>query len=269
MKKTLKILLLSLLFISSKNVSADINLLNDEAGILNENEINEIENFLISASNATNSDVVVTIVDGLDGKEIGKYADDYYDTHGYRENGIIFVIDMDSRSWYVSTCGDCIDYISDYEIDDIMDYSLGYIADGDFVEGINQFASKFTYYYNYDDSGDIDDYSDDIDPQYTRKGFGLENVGLSAIIGAIASLVTNLTLKGQLKNVSKKYNASSYVDDKSFVLTGYSNFLINTHVSKSPIPKNNNHSSGGNYGSGHSSHISSSGVSHGGHGGHF
>ena len=39
--------------------------------------------------------VIVTTRDAQ-GKDAEAYADDYYDTHGYGENGVLFLIDLDN-----------------------------------------------------------------------------------------------------------------------------------------------------------------------------
>ena len=94
---------------------------------------------------------------------------------------------MENHNWYVSTLGKCVDRISDYEIDYIYnDYVGEYLSEGDFSHGILAFIDGFEYYYNYDDTADIEEYLESNQTTYT---FGIENIIFSLIIAAIVTLI--------------------------------------------------------------------------------
>lgn len=269
MKKIITILITLLFVLSPLSVFAEnTNFLNDYANIIGDIDKIAIESKLEEVSNKYDIDFVVVTTDDLQGKDDRQYSDDFYDENYNNEDGILVLIDLENSSWYVSTIGKCVDNISDYEIDNIYNQYVGdYLRQGEFAKGILAFVDGFDYYYNYDDTADIEEY---LDSNQTVNIFGIENIVFSLIIAAIATLVTGIILKNQLKSVKPQRYAGNYVDNKSFVLTGYSNFFLGSHVSRTPIIKNDTkNSGGGNFGSGHSTHISSSGASHGGHGGHF
>ena len=266
--KKLFILLFTLLCLINpiKVYGEDMPIFDDEAELLEINDRLSLGNYMKDVSDKLGVTISIVTKNGID-TDIQSFADDYYDSHYTNPDGIILVLDMRTREWYVSTVGIGIDYISDYEIDYIVDDMLNYLANDDYYNGFRRFVDGFDYYYHYDDTSDIEEYNDQ---PIQEKKFGFVNIGISTVFGLIASFICGFILKGQLKSVAPKVTANDY--GKNFVITGYSDFYLGSHVSKTPIIRNNNHSNGsshGNYGSGHNTHVSSSGVSHGGHGGHF
>ena len=269
MKKLLVILFTLLVLLNPFNVFAqNTNFLNDFADLISDSDKDNIEQQLQNISSKYDISFVVVTSDNLQGRNDQEYADDFYDENYDNEDGILILIDMENHNWYVSTIGKCVDHISDYEIDYIYnDYVGEHLSEGNFEDGILAFIDGFEYYYKYDDTADIEEY---LNSNETVKEFGIENIIFSLIIAGIVTLIVGIVLKKQLKSVKPQRFAGNYVDRNSFVLTGYSDFFLGTHVSRTPIVRNDDRgSSGGGFGSGHSTHISSSGASHGGHGGHF
>ena len=258
MKKIL-LTLLCLLLINT-NVFADTKFFYDNANLLSQQDAASLENELKESSELMNLNIVIVTVDeDIDDNQIGKYADDKYDELFGKSDGIEFLINIHNRNFYVSTVEDVINKISDEEIDYIMkDYVYDYLAKGDYFSAFISFIRGFKKYYVKEDPIHEDVVID--------HKFGIKNIIISAIVAIIVCVIVYLVLSSQLKSVKTKKVAHEYINQNSFILTGYSNFLINKHVSRTPIVKSNNNSSGG---SSHSSHISSHGVSHGGHGGHF
>ncbi len=66
-------------------------------------------------------DVVIVTENGLGGKSIRDFADDYFDYNGYGygkgKDGILLLVDMDSRNYWMSTRGYAIDVFTDARID--------------------------------------------------------------------------------------------------------------------------------------------------------
>lgn len=259
MKKVL-LALLCLLFVGT-NVFADTKFLYDNANLLSEQDQQSLEQELTEASDSMNLNIVIVTVDeDIDDSHIREYADNKYDELFGKSDGIEFLINMKNRNFYVSTVEGVIDKISDEKIDNIMnDYVYGDLANGNYYNAFKGFVKGFKYYYEKEDPI----------PEPVKKDykFGVKNLIISGGVAGVVSLIVFLVFNGQLKSVKKKKVAHEYIDQNSFVLTGYSDFLINRHVSKSPIVRNDSGGHGG--GGSHSSHVSSSGVSHGGHGGHF
>ena len=122
-KRTISIILcLMLLSVLVLNVSAESNLpmVTDSAGLLSGEERIELEEKAQDLRAEYDMDVVILTVDSLGGKSAQDYADDYYDDngYGYGENysGILFLLAMEEREWYISTCGDAIYAVTDYGV---------------------------------------------------------------------------------------------------------------------------------------------------------
>ncbi|MBQ1379803.1 MAG: hypothetical protein IIY76_07340 [Erysipelotrichaceae bacterium] len=112
-----------------------------------------------------------------------------------------------------------------------------------------------------------------VDVGNEEKSFGVFNVMISAIVGAISSLITSLSLRGRMKNVSRQHFARNYIVSDTFDINGASDMLVNRHVSRTRRPRRDDSIGRGSgpshMGGGSKVHTSSSGSSHGGHGGHF
>lgn len=226
----------------------------DNANLLNETELKEIEKKLADVSKKYSIDIVVLFTDSLNGMTARNYADDYYDYNGYRNNGILFMLSMNEREWYVSTKGNAILYISDNTIDTIVDGILDDLSSGHYSDALNKYVNKLDKALEHGINNNGKDYHE---TNYTQV------LLTSGGIAAVVTLIVYLVLNGQLKSVRTNSYAGDYIVPNSFRLTGYSDFFIRKEVSKTA--KQSSSSSSGS----HSSHTSSSGSSHGGHGGRF
>ena len=81
---------------------------------------------------------------------------------------------------------------------------------------------------------------------------------ISLVVGAVIALIVTLIMKGQLKSVRYQSAASNYLKAGSMKVTLSREFFLYRNVSK--IKKADNNSGGS------STHVSSSGRSHGGGG---
>ena len=94
---------------------------------------------------------------------------------------------------------------------------------------------------------------------------------IALVIGFVLSLITVSAMKGKLKTVHRRYEASNYVVPGSLALQQSEDRFLYSNVTQTPIPRHDdNHSSHGGFsGGGSSVSFGSSGVSHGGGGGKF
>ncbi|MBQ6560234.1 MAG: TPM domain-containing protein [Erysipelotrichaceae bacterium] len=240
----------------------------DAANLLTDVQRNDLQVRLKKISDEQNMDVVVVTADATDGMWINDYADDFYDYNGYKDDGLLLLLVMDDRSWYVSTKGKGIDYFTDYGIDCIVDDMMDDLADGNYYEAFMTFADETESYIIDGKNGNIiDNNTDPPIPTKKEKHFGALNVGISSFVAALSSLFSSLFLRGQMKSTKRQHFANSYLVQNSFHLNGYSDYLVDRKISRHYNPPQTNTSSGS--GGGSITHTSSSGSSHGGHGGHF
>lgn len=280
MKRNVISLLLVLLILVglSLNVSAvsDLALVVDNAGLLSTQEQAALEDKARSLGTEYGMDIVILTVDRLDGKRPQNYADDYYDNHGYGDNGILFLLAMEERDWYISTCGDAIYALTDYGIQKLGDTVIPYLSDGDYYNGFDAYLNALPYYLESFQSGAaVDGYADYSGDYYHGDQETIvhsqqkrsPNILLSLVIGVVVAAVSVLIMRASMNTKRIQYSASDYMNPGSFHLRTQQDIFLYSNVTKVRRQENNNSSGGG--GGGSSVHTSSSGRSHGGGGGKF
>ncbi|MBR6171893.1 MAG: TPM domain-containing protein [Eubacterium sp.] len=253
------LVLAGLLFLAAiilpQPLSAAGNHMVDDAGILSSSDASKVAQKLDEVSSKYNVDVVVYTVKNLNGETPLAAADDFYDYNGYSENGIVFLISMETREWAISTKGTCIRAFTDAGQSWLMDQIKPYMSDNNYYDAFRTFA----------------DYAGDYMKQY-EKGKPYDSGNLpkkpfKALRDGIISILAGLgvgfgrasMLKAQTKTVKAATNASGYLKDANIL--GGSERMIHREFRR--IERS---SSGGG---GSSTHISSSGSTHGGSSGTF
>ena len=245
-------------------------LVNDYSDLFTDSQEEKLNRRLQRIKDKYGFDAVVVTTDSFNGMSARDYADDFYDYSQYSDDGIVFILNMSERTWYVSTKGKAIDYFTDYGIDAIFEEMSEDLYDGKYYDAFVVYADQVETYIEHGMNGNIVDVDNDIE---RKPRFGIFNVVISAIAGAFSSLATALGLRSKMKNTTRQVGARNYVVRDSFNINGASDMLVNRHVSRVRRQRRDDtfrhsgpsHPSGG----GSSFHTSSSGSSHGGHGGHF
>lgn len=242
----------------------------DNAGILSDTEELALEAKIsdVIAKYNYNYDIVILTSNGTDGKSIVAFADDYYDYNGYgydsQASGLILVLDMDGRNWYISTTGKAINAFTDYGLDDIGEIIVPYFSNGSYYVGFSKFADTADdYIYQYESTGRAYDVNKPYPYAPTSKKRTGTTFLISCLTGLVIAGVICMTLKAQLKSAKMQNNAQQYIRSGSFHVTNAREYYLYRNVTKTRVESN----SGGRGGS--STHRSSSGRSHGGRGGRF
>lgn len=229
----------------------------DSAGILTKSEKASLTSAAESFRRRYNADCVIVIIDSYlyEGVDIGTYADDWYDMNGCgvgsERSGILLLLAVVDREVYISTCGSVLAEVSDYEVELILDDVTEEFADDDWYNGLRAFI---------DTSGRM------IETVNESDGGGISpgaKVLATVLFPAVIALVAVGTMAYMMNNARGKSTAADYAVRGSFRLTGAFDIFLTRHVSKVPRATENSGGHGG------SSHISSSGVSHGGGGRSF
>ncbi len=253
-------------FVSSDIVSAEHNLprLVDDADLLGEYEEEELIEKLDEISLRQNFDVVVVTVDSLGGKRPMAYADDFYDYNGYgmgvNNDGVLLLISMEERDWWISTCGYGIKALTDAGIDYISDKFLSDLSSGDYADAFTTFAILCDEFVTQAKTGRPYDVGNMPKEPYSF----LLSLFVSVIIGGVVGFITVTVMKGQLKSVRFQTNSSQYMKRESLRMTRQHDHFLYSRVSKERKPEPSESSGGGS-----STHTSSSGSTHGGGGGKF
>lgn len=228
----------------------------DQADLLTDLQEAELLKKLDSISVARGIDVVVVTTDGLEGKTPEAYADDFYDTNGYSEDGVLLLVSMEDRDWWISTSGYGIKAFTDAGIQYIGNRITDSLSEKDYVQAFRIYADQCDKFMAQAKSGDPYDTHNLPKEPFDLKMTLLVSVG----IGFLIALVTVTVMKSQLKSVRFQSGAANYVKSGSMNVTRRQDLFLYREVQKREKPKSS---------SGSSTHTSSSGRTHGGGGGKF
>lgn len=253
MKKLLRLLLVSALILSlavpvfAANTNAPRVV--DNADLLSSDEEAALSREIQQMQSELCLDIVIVTTYGTGNKGVQAYADDYYDNNGYGygadNSGILLLLDMDAREWYMSTCGEAIQIFTDNDLDNLGDGIVDYLSAGDYYEAFDHWIGELSWYVTY----------------YREGNTVFSNLPLALVIGLIVAAITILVMRSSMNTAKLQKGAANYMKDGSFHLRQRSDVFLYSRVTRVPRPKNN--------GSGSSTHRSSGGVSHGGRGGKF
>lgn len=238
----------------------------DKAELLSDSEKTELLYTLDEISERQQIDVVVLTVPSLEGASPIEYADDFYDNNGYgfgdNHDGILFLISMEERDWYISTTGYGITAVTDKNIEYMSERFLNDLSEGEYLEAFTTFAelcddfitqAKMNHSYNGDN--------------ISKKPYGFaSNFAITFGIAFIISLIITGTMKRKLKTIYHQSAADIYIKKDSMRITRKNDLFLYRHIDRVKKPENNQPNQ-------HSrvshTHTSSSGRTHGGRGGKF
>lgn len=267
MAGTFLVLLLAVFTISAisvLSVSAADNAsrLVDGADLLSDSEESDLLYILNEISERQQVDIVVVTVDSTEGVPVGAYADDFYDYNGYGvgdgRDGILLLISMEERDWYVSTCGYGITALTDAGREYISGKFVDDLSIGDYAAGFTRFAELCDDFITQANSGEPYDVGN-----LPQEAFGFAgNLVLAFAVAFIIALIVTGIMKGQLKTVCSQSAADDYMNKDSLHLTKNDDLFLYRNVDRREKKEDDN--SGGS-----KTHTSSSGETHGGGGGKF
>ncbi len=234
----------------SVSVFAHPDRLVDNADLLTVDEETAIRARLDEVSETYHTDVVIVTTLSTGGKTPMAYADDFFDYngYGYGENydGVLLLISMEDRDWWISTTGLGIRAFEDSTIELIGDLMLSDLSSGWYADAFEIFVDECEYYIN----GEINGFPFD---------FGF-NLIVALVIGLVVAFIATMVMKSKLKSVRRQSAATEYVKTDSLRITQSNEIFLYRNVS---AVKRATESSGSR------THTSSSGRSHGGGGGKF
>ena len=212
-------------------------------------------------------DIVILINYDPGAKTPEAYADDYFDYMGYGKNstkdGILFLRCMESRDWHISTCGHGIDVFNDNTID----YIVGEMTDD--LRNDRLYPAFSTFLSLTQDCLRADAENQPIPgTDYGKKpniAFRVSGILIAIVGGFLIALIPMSKLKREVYNVSFRSGAADYTKPNSLNLRTKQDIFLYTNTSRVRIEHNDTSRTGSRGGS--STHVSSSGMTHGGHGG--
>lgn len=256
MKKILAIIAALVIVISLPIISfAGQSRLDDQAGVLSSQEAAQAEKLLDSVSEKYGIDAVVVIVNDTQGKSNQAFADDYYDYGGYRDDGVLFLINIPADSRYISTKGEGILAFTDYGIQQAGKELKSLVQSQDYFGAIKSFTEYTDKYFTAERNGTPIDVNNSKEPLNAKRVLLI--IAIALVIGFLISLIITGGMKKKMKTVVAAANANDYVEGNEINITdSRDNYLYHTIVAV-PLPQDDDRG-------GSSTHMSSSGSMHGG-----
>ena len=257
--------------------------IDDQANLLSESELDEVAAKLDEVSEKLGADIVIVTSNDTQGMTQEEFADDYYDSHLYAEDGVLLFIDAAGGSGWISTKGEGIQAFTDYGIEQTGNRLRPYLQEQDYAGAFKEFAETADEFFTTERSGEPVDI--DPEPVYPEPvpveepvtfGSILLTILIAFVIAFLISLIITAVMKGQMKSVIAEQNADRYVEGNRVNITGQRDRFLYHTVQVIPLQRNNNNGMGGRPGGGMSSgprpgggsttHTSHSGATHGGGG---
>ncbi len=270
----------------------------DMANLLTDDEVSNLVQKISNTITAYNFDAAIITTYINDAYTIEHFADDYYDNNDYgvgeNKDGLLLVLDMSNREWYISTCGKAIDIFTDQNIEYLGEVMLSDLKDGNyfnsfntFIDHVNEFAENYKPVKNTHDSNNenISVIKESEDSKNNKKNHD-DNKGSSTGGELLVSLFLGFLIAygigkfklRKLKTKRKVYDANNYIKEDSFILTKSNDLFLFSNVKKSRRSKSESESDQQHHKSKSESpkkpssstiHYSSSNRRHGGGGGKF
>jgi len=244
---------------------SNLSLLVDEANLLSASEAAALEEKLQTLSDKWDNDIVIVTVDSIGRASPRDFADDWFDYGGYGRgegyDGLLLLINMGERDWWISTCGYSIYAFTDAGIEFLGNrLKSGGLSDEKYAEAFNSFADWCDKF--FEKAIDGKPYDTGSLPKTST------DVVLMVILcfggGIVIAWVVTKGMKNKLKTVQKKQLAADYLRPGSLQVIYQNEQFLYKNVTR--VKKETSSSSSGG---GSSTHSSSSGRSHGGGGGKF
>lgn len=237
----------------------------DDAKLLDDAQRASITSKLDEISERQKMDVAIVTVNSLEGKSVQDYADDFYDYNGYGfgkdKDGMLLLIDMDTRKWHITTTGGAIKAITDAGIDYISEKFLPYLSEGNYESAFEAYANTSDKLINQAKEGKPYDVGDELDEE--QKPLTSKAIWIALGLGFLIAKLICGRYKAQLKTVRENESAGDYVKHGSMNITEQKDTFVYRNVERVAKPKDDD------VGGGSSTHESDSGTTHGGDGGSF
>ena len=245
---------------AAEGFTSDYPRLMDTANLLSDAEEEKLLNDLDEVSERQKLDAVIVTADTLEGSDIVSFADNLYEYcrfgYGANKDGVLLLISIEDRDWYISTCGYGITAFTDAGIQYIgkqmkSDLSSGNYAAAcqSFIQNCDEFITQARTDRPFDKSN------------LPREPMSAIWIPVSLFVGIVIAVIIVGGMKSALKTVRFQPEAKNYIKDGSLNITQSRDLFLYRTVNRTEKAKNND--------SGSSTHSSSSGTPHGGGGGKF
>lgn len=233
----------------------------DGAGCITEEQQQTLEDKLTEITDRQECEVVICTTTDFKGKSSTAYADDYFDYNGYgfgsNKDGILLLINTESRDWAISTHGYGITAFTDAGQKYLIEQIKPALGNDDYAGAFEQFADLCDDFLTQAHTGTP--YDNGNLPKPEKSINIILDVLAGLVIGFIVAFIIVSRDKSALKTVRREAAARNYMRPRSLKLTARHEQFMYSHVDRTEKQSS----------SGSSTHTSSSGETHGGSSGKF
>ncbi|MBQ2829316.1 MAG: TPM domain-containing protein [Clostridia bacterium] len=272
MKKFLSVILAVFIFVLfAPTAFAQGEFIVDDADLLTDDMEFTLASQISSVQAQYGIDVVIHTTMSIGYEDIHSYAENFYLSNGYAEDGLVFVINLNNnevgnRDFYTYYQGAVYDTFGneayDSDFGTINSEVLPYLSGEDYYSAFTEYirltegylSGEITYsddgYYDddYDDNYYDSDYYYDSTP--STSGYFIKELIVIAVAAIVAFIVVSV-MKSKMNTAVIKNEASDYVKAGSMNVTKRLDVFTHRHITKTAKPKNNS-SSGSRSGGGFS-----------------
>ena len=245
----------------------------DRANLLSDSDEHKLLQLAEKLADTTGMEFRVLTIDDAEGKSTASYAEDYFESMADSVAGGSYILDLDNREFYVATYGDLRYYLTDDRIDTMVSHAGNYAKSSDWEGTLSSMLSDTKSYIKQgvqDGTATYDEQTGTYTYYEPPKTVTLTELLMSGVIGLLGFFSMFLTNKRRYQMKVPETNDYQMKDNIHLNLKVRNDRLINKHVHRRLIPKDNDSGKGGGGGIHISSvHTTSGGHSAGGGGGKF
>lgn len=254
-------------------LAADVDWVTDIAGVITEDERQELNERAAEITETYACDVAIMVVDAMDGDDAYAYAEQLYSEYGFgydeERSGVFLMLSMADRDYAMIAYGYGNTAFTDHGRTVLLDdYVLPQLGQNDYYEAFSLYLDNAEQYLEmaragdpFDIHNDFADYPGEYDDDYyydeDRMPVPLK-LAIVILVPLLISLIICLIWRSQMKTAVMAKTADQYIPKNGFQLSRKEDqFLYITEVRRR-IEKS---SSGGGGSSGGGTTVSSSGSS--------
>lgn len=244
MKKVLCLILA--LMVLAVPVSARWDLLYDGEGLLTTEEAIDLETYYADFSATHEFLPILVTTDSFEGRTAERYANVWYDSHGYPEDGILLLVSLTEGQWHILTSGICRERISDWDAQRMGEELAGYLREGAYFDAFAIFPELASQALEQSTGG----YADRGDAPASAEPHYGKTVAICMAVGLLIGLIAVGIMASMMKSVKAKNHAADYICPGSMYLRNQRDIFLYSHVHRTAKPKNTSsgHSGGGSRG---------------------
>lgn len=239
MKKLLCLVLA--LFVLAVPVSAQWDLLHDGEGLLTTEEAINLESYYADFSATHEFLPILVTTDSFEGRTAERYANVWYDSQGYPEDGILLLVSLTEGQWYILTSGICHDQISDWDAQVLGEELAEHLRDGAYYEAFAIFPELVDLALTESSNSQVGGVDA---PASAPRNYG-KTIAICMAVGLLIGLIAVGIMASMMKSVRSKNNAGDYVCPGSLYLSNQKDIFLYSHVHRTAKPKNTSSGSSG------------------------